>query len=76
LECEYDIYDRNTWQQPRVEWKGEKIHEQVATADNVTPPPYYPDHPIVRKEWARYLNSVSGDGWTSYLVCIFAHSDF
>ena len=60
LECEYDIYDRNTWRQPRVEWKGEKEHEKIATADNVTPPPYYPDHPIVREEWARYLNSVSG----------------
>ncbi|MEY2878024.1 MAG: Arylsulfatase precursor, partial [Verrucomicrobiota bacterium] len=27
---------------------------------NVTPPPYYPDHPTVREEWARFLNSVSG----------------
>lgn len=60
LECEYDIYDRNTWRQTRVEWKGEKQHEQIATVNNVTPPPYYPDHPIVRAEWARYLNSVSG----------------
>ena len=60
LECEYDIYDRNTWKQPRVEWKGEKHHEKIATAENVTPPPYYPDHPIVREEWARYLNSVTG----------------
>jgi N-sulfoglucosamine sulfohydrolase len=60
LEAEYDIYDRQTWQQPRVEWKGEKTHEQIATENNVTPPPYYPDHPLVRKEWARYLNSVSG----------------
>ncbi|MDG1324127.1 MAG: sulfatase [Opitutales bacterium] len=60
LECEYDIYDRNTWRQPRVEWKGEKHHEKIATAKNVTPPPYYPDHPVVRQEWARYLNSVSG----------------
>ena len=32
----------------------------MATEDNVTPPPYYPDHPIVRQEWARYLNSASG----------------
>ena len=24
------------------------------------PPPYYPDHPVVREEWARFLNSVSG----------------
>lgn len=60
LECEYDIYDRNTWRQPRVEWKGERHHEKIATAKNVTPPPYYPDHPVVRQEWARYLNSVSG----------------
>lgn len=60
LEAEYDIYDRQTWKQPRVEWKGERTHEQIATPDNVTPPPYYPDHPLVRKEWARYLNSISG----------------
>ena len=60
LECEYDIYDRNTWMQPRVEWKGEKLHERIATPEQVDPPPYYPDHPIVREEWARYLNSVSG----------------
>ncbi len=60
LEAEYDIYDRQTWRQPRVEWKGERHHEQIATEDNVTPPPYYPDHPLVRKEWARYLNSISG----------------
>lgn len=60
LEAEYDIYDRQTWKQPRVEWKGERTHEQIATENNVTPPPYYPDHPLVKKEWARYLNSVSG----------------
>jgi N-sulfoglucosamine sulfohydrolase len=60
LEAEYDIYDRQTWRQPRVEWKGEKRHEQIANPKNVTPPPYYPDHPLVRLEWARYLNSISG----------------
>ncbi len=60
LEAEYDIYDRQTWRQPRVEWKGEKQHDRIATEDNVTPPPYYPDHPLVKKEWARYLNSISG----------------
>ncbi len=60
LEAEYDIYDRQTWRQPRVEWKGERGHEQIATPENVTPPPYYPDHPLVRLEWARYLNSISG----------------
>lgn len=60
LEAEYDIYDRQTWRQPRVEWKGERTHDQIATPDNVTPPPYYPDDPLVRQEWARYLNSISG----------------
>jgi N-sulfoglucosamine sulfohydrolase len=60
LESEYDIYDRQTWKHPRPEWVGERAHEKIATPENVTPPPYYPDHPIVREEWARYLNSVSG----------------
>lgn len=60
LEAEYDIYDRQTWRQPRVKWKGEDKHEKIATPKNVNPPPYYPDHPLVRREWARYLNSISG----------------
>jgi len=59
-ESEYDIYDRQTWKHPRVQWYGEHQHPQIANEDNVTPPPYYPDHPVVRKEWARYLNSISG----------------
>lgn len=59
-EAEYDIYDRKSASKPRVEWVGERDHPQVATPENVTPPPYYPDHPVVRQEWARYLNSVSG----------------
>ena len=60
LESEYDIYDRQTWKKPRVEWVGEREHDQIATPANVTPPPYYPEHSLVRQEWARYLNSVSG----------------
>jgi hypothetical protein len=52
LEAEYDIYDRQTWRQPRVEWKGERDHETIAKPADVTPPPYYPDHPVVRQEWA------------------------
>ncbi|MGD9746018.1 MAG: sulfatase-like hydrolase/transferase, partial [Verrucomicrobiales bacterium] len=60
LEAEYDIYDRETWRQSRVQWKGELTHEQIATEEKVTPPPYYPDHPVVRQEWARYLKSSSG----------------
>ena len=59
-EAEYDIYDRKSASKPRVEWVGEREHPQIATPQNVTPPPYYPDHPLVRQEWARYLNSVSG----------------
>lgn len=59
-EAEYDIYDRNSAEKERVPWVGEQWHPQVASEENVTPPPYYPDHPLVRQEWARYLNSVSG----------------
>ncbi len=59
-EVEYDIYDRQSAKKERVEWVGEREHPQIATPENVTPPPYYPDHPIVRAEWARYLNSISG----------------
>lgn len=59
-EAEYDIYDRKSAEKQRVPWVGEEWHPKVATPENVTPPPYYPDHPLVREEWARYLNSVSG----------------
>jgi len=59
-EVEYDIYDRQSAKKERVEWVGEREHPKVATPENVTPPRYYPDHPVVRAEWARYLNSISG----------------
>lgn len=59
-EAEYDIYDRKSAEKDRVPWVGEQWHPQVAKAENVDPPPYYPEHPIVREEWARYLNSISG----------------
>lgn len=59
-EVEYDIYDRKSAQKERVEWVGEREHVEHATPENVTPPPYYPDHQVTREEWARYLNSVSG----------------
>jgi N-sulfoglucosamine sulfohydrolase len=66
-EAEYDIYDRKSAEKPRVKWVGEEWHPKIATPENVTPPPYYPDHKITREEWARYLNSVSGTdvriGW-------------
>jgi len=66
-EAEYDIYDRKSAEKPRVKWVGEEWHPKVATPENVTPPPYYPDHKITREEWARYLNSITGTdvriGW-------------
>ena len=60
-EAEYDIYDRQSWKKDRVKWVGEDDPRlpKTATPENVTPPPYYPDHPIVRQEWARYLNTTS-----------------
>ena len=59
-EVEYDIYDRQSAKKERVEWVGEREHVKHATPENVTPPPYYPEHLVTRQEWARYLNSVSG----------------
>lgn len=59
-ENEYDIYDRQSAAKARVPWVGEDEHPRVARPEAVSPPPYYPDHPTVREEWARYLNSVSG----------------
>jgi N-sulfoglucosamine sulfohydrolase len=59
-EIEYDIYDRKSAEKERVEWVGEREHAPHAKPDEVAPPPYYPDHPLVRQEWARFLNSVSG----------------
>ncbi len=59
-EVEYDIYDRQSAKKDRVEWVGEREHVPYAKAELVKPPPYYPDHAVVRQEWARYLNSVSG----------------
>ncbi len=60
LESEYDIYDRKSASKNRVPWVGEQEHTRHADPKVVTPPPYFPDHPVVREEWARYLNSVSG----------------
>jgi arylsulfatase A-like enzyme len=59
-EIEYDIYDRKTAEKSRVKWVGENEHPKIATAENVSVPPYYPDHEITRQELARYYNSVSG----------------
>ncbi len=59
-ENEYDIYDRQSAKKERVEWVGEREHPQIATPGKVTPPPCYPEPRVVREEWARYLNSISG----------------
>lgn len=59
-ESEYDIYDKKSAAKERVEWVGEREHVQHAQAAEVAPPPYYPEHPVVKEEQARYLNSVSG----------------
>ena len=40
-------------------WNG-STHPTVINPDDVTAPPYYPNHPIVRKDWAGYLDSVCG----------------
>lgn len=60
VESEYDIYDRKSATKDRVPWVGEQDHPRHADPVDVIVPPYYPDHPVVRQEWARYLNSVSG----------------
>jgi len=60
-EAEYDVYDRQTRKLDRVKWVGEDDPRlpDIATPQNVTLPPYYPDRPVVRQEWARYLNTTS-----------------
>jgi arylsulfatase A-like enzyme len=32
--------------------------ERTADPDAVVVPPYYPDHPVIRADWAQYLNTV------------------
>ena len=39
----------------------DSAHERIpqpAHPDRVVIPPYYPDHPVVREDWAQYLNAV------------------
>ncbi len=60
FEVEMDIYDRESASKDRVKWVGEDDNPAIADPEKVTLPPYYPDHPVTRREWARYLDSVSG----------------
>lgn len=40
-------------------WNESHLHiERPADPDSVTLPPYYPDHPEARADWAQYLNTV------------------
>jgi arylsulfatase A-like enzyme len=67
---EQAIYDDNDWKnrkpdQPffaQIQLRGGK-YRGVKVANPADPakvklPPYYPDHPVMREDWARYLNSV------------------
>ncbi|MHC4061007.1 MAG: sulfatase-like hydrolase/transferase [Planctomycetota bacterium] len=64
------VYDGNDWKnrnpgQPffaQIQLRGGK-YRGVEVPNPVDPakvklPPYYPDHPVMREDWARYLNSV------------------
>ena len=40
-------------------WNDSHNHiDKPADPDKVIIPPYYPDHPLTRKDWAQYLNTV------------------
>lgn len=66
----HDLYDAADWRlrepgQPffaQVQLRGGKKRsakvDNPVDPDDVTLPPYYPDHPELRKDWAAYLNSV------------------
>lgn len=38
--------------------RADELIANPAAPDEVDVPPYYPDHPVVRENWAQYLNSV------------------
>jgi hypothetical protein len=44
--------DRNPW--------NKQTHPRRIDPAKVTVPPYYPDHPVVREDWAGYLDAVCG----------------
>jgi arylsulfatase A-like enzyme len=41
----------------------EGVHTNGIDPADVTLPPYYPDDPVIRKDWARYLESVEHVDW-------------
>jgi arylsulfatase A-like enzyme len=42
----------------RNPWSGQPPHPRRIDRSRVTVPPYYPDHPVVREDWAGYLDAV------------------
>ncbi|MDP8244427.1 MAG: sulfatase [Candidatus Hinthialibacter antarcticus] len=65
-------FDGNDWSQrdegqpffahinfPETHRKFKADPEHPINPDEVTVPPYYPDHPITRKDWALYLETVN-----------------
>jgi arylsulfatase A-like enzyme len=45
----------DTWYEETVAGLNKR---DLVKAEDVTLPPYYPDHPVILKDWAEYLNSV------------------
>ncbi len=39
---------------------GSQVHPTVVDPQKVTLPPYYPDHPVARRDWAGYLDCICG----------------
>lgn len=70
FEFDPNIYDGSDWKnresgQPffaQFQLRGGKFRdakvESPVDPNDVTLPPYYPDHPVLREDWAQYLNSV------------------
>ncbi len=48
---------------PRQYARVEKELDHLVTPDQVSVPPYYPDDPVFRRDWAEYLNSVQYTDW-------------
>lgn len=53
--------------------RGARVDTPVAPAD-VRLPPYYPDHPVLRADWARYLNSwIAADNEVGEIISQLEH---
>jgi arylsulfatase A-like enzyme len=60
FEAEYEIYGGHLANVERVKWSNEEENPHYADPQKLTYPPYYPEHPVTRQEWARYYDSISG----------------